>query len=133
MHIMVKKYSDDFPEHTPSAALDKRKRGGDVILITGTTGSVGASTLAELLESPKVEKVYALSRPHRKGLPLITRQELALTSQGLRGDLVLSEKLVMLEGNLGRSCLGLEESIQQEVCNRFRYHGARLHANPDVF
>ena len=133
MHAMVEKYSYDFPEHTPSTVLNKRKRGGDVILITGTTGSVGASTLAELLESPKVEKVYALNRPHRKGLPLVTRQELALTSQGLKGDLVLSEKLVMLEGNLGRPCLGLEESIQQEVCNRFRYHTPPSSCKPGCF
>ena len=133
MLTLVGKYSSDFPEHTSSTVLSKRRRGGDVILITGSTGSIGASTLAELLESPKVEKVYALNRPHRKGIPLTTRQKFAFTSQGLKGDLVYSEKLVMLEGNLGRPCLGLEESIQQKVCNGFRHHGPRLHANPDVF
>ena len=118
MLTLVGKYSNDFPEHNPSTVLGKKKRGGDVILITGTTGSVGASTLAELLESPKVERVYALNRPHKKGLPLVTRQKRAFTSQGLKGDLVLSEKLVMLEGDLGRPCLGLEESVQRGVCNK---------------
>jgi hypothetical protein len=126
MLTLVGKYSSDFPEHIPSTVLSKKKRGGDVILITGTTGSVGASTLAELLESPKVEKVYALNRSHTKGLPLVTRQKRAFTSQGLKGDLVLSEKLVMLEGDLGRSCLGLEESIQQEVCNKMHHHAPTL-------
>ena len=116
MVALVKKYSSDFPKHTPSAPLNE-KRGGDVVLITGTTGSIGASTLAELLDSPEVEKVYALNRPHKKGLPLVIRQRLALTSQGLAGDLVLSEKLVMLEGDMGRPCLGLEASIQREVRN----------------
>jgi hypothetical protein len=118
MFALVEKYSSDFPKHTPHAVLDKRG-GGDVILITGTTGSIGASTLAELLDSQKVEKVYALNR--RKGLPLAIRQELAFTNQGLAGDLVLSEKLVMLEGDLGRPCLGLEESTQREVCDGFTY------------
>ena len=113
---MVGKYGSDFPEYLPLAALDK-KRSGDVVLITGTTGSIGASTLAELLESPKVEKVYALNRSHKKG-PLSLRQKLAFTSQGLNGDLVLSKKLVMLEGDLGRPCLGLEDSTQQEVRDR---------------
>ena len=117
MLTLVEKYSSDFPEHVPSTVLNKKKRGGDVILITGTTGSIGASTLAELLESSKVEKVYALNRPHKNGLPLAIRQKRGFTSQGLKGDLVHSEKLVMLEGDMGRPCLGLEESIQQEVCN----------------
>jgi len=128
MLTLVGKYSSDFPEHTPSAALNKRRRGGDVVLITGTTGSIGASTLAELLESPKVEKVYALNRSHKKGLPLITRQKFALTSQGLKGDSVLSQRLVMLEGDLGRPCLGLKESIQQEVCNGFCHCGSDPYA-----
>ena len=132
MLTLVERYSSDFPEHIPSVVLNKKKRDGDVILITGTTGSIGANTLAELLESPKVEKVYALNRPHRKGVPLIARQKLALTNQGLEGDLVLSEKLVMLEGDLGRPCLGLEESIQQEVCNEICRRGSRPHANPYV-
>jgi len=126
MLTLVGKYSYDFPEHISSTALNKKKRGGDVILITGTTGSIGASTLAELLESSEVEKVYALNRVHKRGLPLITRQKRAFTSQGLKGDLVLSEKLVMLEGDLGRPCLGLEESIQQEVCNKIHHHGPIL-------
>lgn len=119
MLTLVEKYSSDFPEHTPSAISNKKTRGGDVVLITGTTGSIGASTLVELLESPKVAKVYALNRPHRRGHPLVARQKHALTSQGLNGDLVLSEKLVILEGDLGRPCLGLEESIQREVCDGF--------------
>ena len=118
MHALVEKYGSDFPQNTPST-VSKRKRGGDVVLITGTTGSIGASTLAELLESPKVKRVYALNRPHRRGLPLVTRQKLALISQGLRGDLIHSEKLVVLEGDLGRPCLGLEESIRQKVYDRF--------------
>lgn len=117
MLALVGKYSFDFPEHTPSTVLSEKRCDGDVILITGTTGSIGASTLAELLASPKVEKVYALNRAHRRGSPLITRQKLALTSQGLDGDIVFSEKLVMLEGDLGRPCLGLEESIQKRVRN----------------
>ena len=117
MFTLVRKYGSNFPEHTQSTALNKM-RSGDVVLITGTTGSIGASTLAELLESPKVEKVYALSRFHRKGLPLIIRQKLALINQGLRGDLIHSEKLVILEGDLARPCLGLDESIRQEVRDR---------------
>jgi len=129
MLTLVGKYSSDFPEHTPSAVLNKRRRGGDVVLITGTTGSIGASTLAELLESPKVEKVYALNRPHKKGLPLITRQKFAFTSQGLKGDSVLSQKLVMLEGDLGRPCFGLKESVQREVCNGFPHCCPGPHAN----
>ena len=117
MFTLVRKYGSSFPEHTHSTAL--KKRSGDVVLITGTTGSIGASTLAELLESPKVEKVYALNRFHRKGLPLIIRQKLALINQGLRGDLIHSKKLVILEGDLARPCLGLEESIRQEVSDGF--------------
>lgn len=117
MLSLVGKYSYDFPEHTPSVVLNKKMRGGDIVLITGTTGSIGASTLVELLESPKVEKVYALNRPNRKGLSLISRQKLAFINQGLNGDLVFSKKLVILEGDLGRPCLGLEQSVQREVRN----------------
>lgn len=119
MLTLVGRYTSDFPEHTPATVLNKKKRGGDVVLITGSTGSIGASTLVELLESPKVERVYALNRPHKKGLSLISRQKLAITNQGLNGDLVFSKKLVLLEGNLGRPCLGLEKSVQREVRNEF--------------
>ena len=132
MLALVGKYSSDFPEHTPSAVLSKKKCGGDVVLITGSTGSIGASTLAELLESPKVEKVYAFNRLRKEGPPLIARQKLSLISQGLKEDLVLSEKLVMLEGDLGRPCLGLEESIQREARNGSHHH-LRPHADPYVF
>jgi len=128
MLTLVKKHGSNFPEHTQSTPLNKYS--GDVVLITGTTGSIGASTLAELLESPKVEKVYALNRFHRNGLPLITRQKLALISQGLRGDLIHSEKLVILEGDLARPGLGLEESIRQEVSMRRLYHYPFPHTNP---
>ena len=116
MLALVGKYGSDFPKHTPSTAPG-RKRVGDVVLITGTTGSIGASTLVELLESPKVEKVYALNRPRKGGLPLIIRQKLALIRQGLDGDLIFSKKLVILEGDLGHPCLGLGESIRREVCD----------------
>jgi hypothetical protein len=115
MLMLVEKYCFGFAEHTPSTPLSNDDRGGDVVLITGTTGSVGASTLAELLGSPKVKRVYALNRSHRKGPPLLARQKLAFSNQGLEEDLVDSEKLVILEGDLGHPCLGLEESVRNEV------------------
>lgn len=106
MNSMVRKYSAEFRQHAPSKQSD-----GEVVLVTGTTGWLGSFILAELLESD-VKRVYAVNR---KGPSLLTRQSDAFKERGLDGDLVLSEKLILLEADLTMDKFGLSDQTWEQV------------------
>jgi hypothetical protein len=55
---MVEKYSKNFEDHIPSSEPPTE----DVIVITGTTGSIGSSILVDCLKCPNVKRIYALNR-----------------------------------------------------------------------
>lgn len=114
MLALLEKYSRDFPSRPGdtklSPAFDRH-----VILVTGTTGGLGASVLAELVSLPNVRKVYALNRPSSKGKAIEARQKVALAARGLDESLVDSEKVVLIEGNLASPSLGLESALLDEV------------------
>ena len=56
---LVERYSAAFPRFTPSAS--GLLGDGDVVLLTGSTGSLGSNILASLLQSPRVLLIYCLS------------------------------------------------------------------------
>jgi len=65
MLAMVQAYSGNFPKHHPSVATPSK----DVVMITGTTGGLGAVLLAELITSNDVIRVLLsigkiLAEPH---------------------------------------------------------------------
>lgn len=108
---MVTKYTQDFEVHSGSTPVPTE----DVVIITGSTGSIGTYALAELLTSPKVVRVYAFNRkaPSRS---LFERQKEALSLRGLDPSLASSPKLVLLEIDLAQADFGLEDiGILQEV------------------
>ncbi|KAH8116797.1 hypothetical protein DFH11DRAFT_1687657 [Phellopilus nigrolimitatus] len=110
MHDLVSKYSDDFPIHVLDAHVSPPKK--DVVLVTGTTGGLGANILASLLQSPGVGRVYALNR---KGRNLLERQKAALEERGLDIGLLELTKFVLLEGSLDDETLGLDVDIFTQV------------------
>ncbi|EKM53824.1 uncharacterized protein PHACADRAFT_125794 [Phanerochaete carnosa HHB-10118-sp] len=79
---------------------------GAVVLLTGSSGSLGSAILYELASSPDVTKVYALNRVGRK--PLRERQEESLQKLGVKMD-GLWEKVELLEGDLGTEQFKLSE------------------------
>lgn len=102
---IVARYTVSFPTHIP----------GDVVLVTGTTGSLGAAVLAKLVENPAVAKVYALNRPSGSPLDMRRRQKDALKSRGYNEEVAISPKVSLIEGKLSGTGLGIECALENEV------------------
>jgi hypothetical protein len=151
MWEMVKKYTQDLPSSTSSQTKtnghhttntngnghDVKTNGnktnghtrntnanGKVVLLTGTTGGLGANILASLIGDEAVSRVYALNRPSKGGEGLGERQRGAFVERGLEGYVSVLEdsqdgdgggKVVLLEGDTGVVGFGLEERLVDEV------------------
>jgi aryl carrier-like protein len=111
---MVAKYSVDFGSHVPLEPTPVD--AGDVTLITGTTGAVGASVLAELVSFPAVGRIYALNRKSTDGRSLYERQKQALEDKGLDPVIIESPKINLLEGDLIVPGFNLENTVLEQVC-----------------
>lgn len=108
---MVEKYTENLEVHTGSIPSPSE----DVVVITGSTGSIGTYALAELLHSQNVARVYAFNR-RSSSQSLIERQKDAFSARGLDPGLADSSKLVLLEADLAQAHLGLEDAqIEEEV------------------
>lgn len=116
MRAMVEKYTVDLGPRTASNQNDVPRADGDVVLVTGTTGSLGCFILASLIEDTKVSKIYALNRAAEGAGSLPERQRKSLESRGLDPALLESDKIVLLEGNAAAENLGLEEYTYLQVC-----------------
>ncbi|PIL30035.1 transporter [Ganoderma sinense ZZ0214-1] len=114
---MVDKYSKDLPEHEGACPLPS-DTDGDVYAVTGTTGSLGATFMALLLEQPHIKKVYALNRSHGSQL-MESRQEAAFMDKGL--DLPLLQEAVrvgrveFVEFEAGKDHLGVEDEVYSKL------------------
>lgn len=111
---MIEKYSAGLQKRTPSTAPTPVRAGGAVILLTGSTGNLGAEILAGLLRVHSVERVYALNRPSG-AQSMSARHEARFKDKGLDSSLLLSEKLVLVEGDAARPRLGLSDHLYDEV------------------
>lgn len=111
MHHMVMRYSEDLrPPGTRS-----EKGPGKVVLLTGSTGTLGSHILSELLKSDEINKIYALNR---KGIDdLHTRQARAFIERGMddQVEALISERLIFIEGDTSVNGMGLSEQIYNEV------------------
>lgn len=111
MLSMVEKYTRDLPKHVPSTSTPSE----EVILVSGTTGSLGSSLLDQLIKKPGVRKVYAFNRKSRT--PLSERQREGLQERGYDADSILnSEKLTLVETTMEDEKLGLPDELYEEVC-----------------
>ncbi|KAJ7731236.1 putative aminoadipate reductase [Mycena metata] len=106
---MIAKYSEGFDEsavhHEPAVA----GVSGTVVLLTGSTGGIGSHILEILLRLPSVERVYAFNRPGRTSV--VERQTRTFLDRALDVNLLASEKLVYLEGEIFQAGLGLPSNV----------------------
>jgi Male sterility protein/Phosphopantetheine attachment site len=109
---MVEKYCKDFGIHKPS----KPAPTGEVVLVTGTTGAIGASVLSELVQSSAVRLIYAVNRRAADGSSLTERQKNSLMTRGLDPAIVDSSKVILLEADLDLPDLGLTLGLMERVC-----------------
>jgi FlaA1/EpsC-like NDP-sugar epimerase len=86
-----------------------------VVLLTGTTGNLGAQLLAELLANKEVEKIYAFNRPGSGSLSILDRHKERFLDKGLDSALLASDRLVFVEGDAALPNLGLSQDLYVEV------------------
>jgi hypothetical protein len=114
LQALVDKYTESFPSRLMLNGSAYPVPRGDVYLLTGTTGSLGSNMLAQLLEAPEVTRVYAFNRPS-KATTLPARQLSAFKGRGLNTELLSSEKLVYVEGDLNAPGFSLRDELYDEV------------------
>jgi len=112
MRAMVAKYTSDFPSRPASR---KTRPSKDVVVVTGTTGSLGCHLLAKLASDYSVSRVYGFNRPARNQVPLRERQGSALKDRGLDASILDSEKIVLLEGDITKDNWGLSQETYDEL------------------
>ncbi len=86
----------------------------NVILLTGSTGGLGANVLMHIASSPEISKIVCILRP-RSGLNPSDRQIHALRAQGINVDASLLGKLEIIQTNTTMPCLGLDDADYQRV------------------
>ncbi|TCD64925.1 putative NRPS-like protein biosynthetic cluster [Steccherinum ochraceum] len=106
---LVEKYTVDLPNFT--SASTNGSLDGAVVLLTGSTGSLGSHILAYLLQSSDVRRVYTLDR----GSGSLERLKASFVDRSLPIELLQSDKLVACSGVLSRVDLGLDPAIVQEI------------------
>ena len=113
---MIKKYS--FAEKLPPPLSTVTDKTEVVVLITGTTGNLGAQLVDVFLRDGRVKKVYTLNRPSggEKKKDIRARHAERFVDKGLDVVLLLDERLVLLEGDASGDHLGLSSEVYEEVC-----------------
>jgi hypothetical protein len=115
MARMVEKYSADFPTHLSAGGTSSPAR--KCVLLTGSTGGLGAFVLSVLVADAEVKYVYCLNRPSVAGsVSLLDRQRASLVDKGLPIEILESEKVILLQAQLEQQQFGLEKSVYDAVC-----------------
>lgn len=112
---MIRKYS--LPEPAPPASSDTAHASrAPVVILTGSTGHLGAHILQQLLRNPRVERVYALNRVSPAGgRAIASRHADRFRDLGLDEQLLLSATLVHIETDTAAARLGLSDVLYEEV------------------
>ena len=105
METMIKRYST-FKNHVPGLSPNPE---GHVVVLTGSTGSLGAHILALLLSRSEVRAVYCLVRgenPQERVLEAFRKRGLSLPD---------TTRLVTLTSDISRSDLGLPPKLLKKL------------------
>ena len=101
---LIEKYSS-FKKHS----FGEEQTDGNIVLLTGATGSLGAELLAQCLMNPSIKHVYCLVR----GSEPVQRVITALRQRAF--DVPSSEKLTALTADLADPLLGLSTQSYQSL------------------
>lgn len=108
---LVEQYTEHFPQHDGTDPLPEK----EIILVTGTTGSLGINALKTLVSLGSVQRIYAFNRTGKSGGKPRDRHLSATRLQGIDDSLLDSPKIVYLEGDITLVNLGLTDDVIQEL------------------
>jgi male sterility protein len=117
VQALVDNYTESFPTRL-AVNRSAYPPSGNVYLLTGTTGGLGSNVLAQLLQAPDVERVYAFNRPSNSSTSQ-ERQLSAFKTRGLDTSVLASGKVVYVEGDLSVSGFALDDTLYGEVSRIF--------------
>ncbi|KAL1860034.1 putative NRPS-like protein biosynthetic cluster [Paecilomyces lecythidis] len=107
---LVRKYTSDLP-HKQEARPVNGSNLPSVVILTGSTGSLGTYLLYTLLGSESVAKVYCLNRSDAE-----LRQKKGFKEKGLSVDAnTMEDKVEFLQVSFGEPRFGLSEDKYQEL------------------
>ncbi|KAG6072626.1 putative NRPS-like protein biosynthetic cluster [Claviceps sp. LM218 group G6] len=126
---LVQQYTQDLPARHGQADKPHPLDKDQTILVTGTTGSLGAYMLHLLCESPNVKSVIALNRGQDGGA---SRQPDINSERGLTTNLA---KVTFLGCDVSKPGLGISAeaySVLLETCDRIIHNAWPVNFNLDV-
>ena len=107
---MIERCSSFIPPVNPSPR--RLLTGVDrVVLLTRSTGALGADFLNALVRDDRIKHIFTLNRAPA----VVDRQRAALKLRELDPAVVLSSKVTSLEGDVSLPDLGLEDAVLEKV------------------
>lgn len=119
INAMIEKYSTGLPRPANGTVRNGTYPARAVVLLTGSTGGLGSFLLAQLIENPAVDRVYAFNRP--SSTSSVERQKSAFVDRGLSVDLLKSDKLVYVEADASQDKCGLSPALYEEVLDLYPF------------
>ena len=113
MEHLVSKYSSNFPTHVASPSLDPTPER--VILVTGSSGTLGIAILNKLLQQDTFTRVYAFNRPPKLAQTSLEKHIAAFECRRFDTSLLATDRLVFLEGTLDQLHFGLPSNVYHKV------------------
>lgn len=114
MNVMIERWSSLLP---PAGLVTRPTRAEIVVLLTGSTGALGAEFLHALVHDSRIGHIYTLNRAPS----VVDRQRAALKLRELDPAVVSSGKVTSLEGDVSKADLGLDAGILNKA--RLLYFG----------
>ncbi|KAJ7899903.1 putative aminoadipate reductase [Mycena leptocephala] len=112
IEAMIAKYTTD---RSPLVSDSPKLAGHSVVLLTGSTGSLGSQILASLLKDDRVKRIYAFNRPSERALTSSERHRAVFEDRGLDTSLLSSPKLSFVEGQTYEKDLGVAVNLYNEI------------------
>lgn len=129
MKTMVAQFIEGIPypdtDTTPGSETVVSPPSSDVVLLTGTTGTLGSYILAELVNRSDINHIYAVNRHHpRDSRPLLDRQTDAFVVRYLDPSILQSPKVTLIETDISTTPWKIADKVRSN--STLRVYGANL-------
>ena len=125
---MVERYVDEIKLYgsltsashaRPAKSTTRRGARAKVVLLTGSTGSLGCMLLSRFMADSTIDKIFCLNRPrdgaHDHQVKVMQKRGISVKDQEWR-------KVVFLGANASQVNLGLDAEQYEEVSGFAKYH-----------